>query len=109
MTQFRHGLLNIPLLLLLLGTLATIAPAQGQGPPQGQGQGRMGRMGMGGNQPQDMRTIHALFDNHKKISRTVKNIEKGVEIASVEGKPLTPKSSEELDAKCLEEKITFAP
>jgi uncharacterized protein len=79
MTRFKDRLLYISLSILLLGALATIAPAQGHGPHQGQGQGRMGRMGMGGNQPQDMRTIHALFDNHKKISRTVKNIEKGVE------------------------------
>jgi hypothetical protein len=79
MTQFRHVLLNISLLVLLLGALATITPAQGHGPHQGQGRGRMGRTGMGGNQPQDMSTIHALFDNHKKINRTVKNIEKGVE------------------------------
>ena len=79
MTRFRDKLFNISLTILLLGALATIAPAQGHGPDQGQGQGRMGRIGMGGNQPQDMRTIHALFDNHKKISRTVKNIEKGVE------------------------------
>ncbi len=44
-----------------------------------QGQGRMGGMGMGGNQPQEMKTIHALFDDHTKITRTVKNISNGVE------------------------------
>ncbi|MBX3276577.1 MAG: hypothetical protein KF868_01115 [Acidobacteria bacterium] len=38
-----------------------------------------GGRGMGGNQPQDMRTIHALFDAHKKITRKVSNIENGVE------------------------------
>lgn len=42
---------------------------------QGQGRG----MGMSGNQPQDMKTIHALFDDHKKITRTIKNIPNGVE------------------------------
>jgi hypothetical protein len=79
MTRFKDRLLYISLSILLLGAFASTALAQGHGPHQGQGQGRMGRMGMGGNQPQDMRTIHALFDNHKKISRTVKDIEKGVE------------------------------
>jgi hypothetical protein len=30
-------------------------------------------------QPQDMRTIHALFDSHAKILRTVKHIPNGIE------------------------------
>jgi hypothetical protein len=77
MTRFRAKLLGISLSILLVGALASTAPAQDHG--QHQGQGRMGRMGMGGNHPQEMKTIHALFDNHKKISRAVKNIEKGVE------------------------------
>lgn len=47
--------------------------AQGPGPGEG-------RMRMGQSQgPQDMRTIHALFNEHKKINRTVKNTENGVE------------------------------
>lgn len=44
-----------------------------------QGQGRMGGGGMGQGQPQDMKTIHALFDGHKQITRTVKEIASGVE------------------------------
>jgi YHS domain-containing protein len=46
-------------------------------PAQNRGQGQMG--GMGGGQPQDMKTIHALFDGHKQIARTVKEIADGVE------------------------------
>src|SRR5512134_1423851 len=50
----------------------------GQGPGQGQMRGRM--MGMNGQgQMQNMQTIHALFDHHDKITRTVKNTENGVE------------------------------
>ncbi|MEP7337218.1 MAG: hypothetical protein ABI977_05690 [Acidobacteriota bacterium] len=60
--------------VLIVSVFAVTAWAQGQG--QGRG---MGGMGMGGNQPQDMKTIHALFDDHKKITRTVKKIENGVE------------------------------
>lgn len=45
---------------------------------QGQMRGRMmGMMGQG--QMQNMQTIHALFDYHDKITRTVKNTENGVE------------------------------
>jgi uncharacterized protein len=79
MTRFGAKLLSVSLSILLVGAFAANAPAQDHGQHQGQGQGRMGRMGMGGNQPQDMKTIHALFDNHKKINRAVKNIQKGVE------------------------------
>ena len=52
-----------------------------------QGQGRMGGMEMGGNQPQDMKTIHALFDDHTKITRTVKNISNGVETVTESDDP----------------------
>ncbi|HSQ20265.1 MAG TPA: hypothetical protein VLR92_07820 [Blastocatellia bacterium] len=48
---------------------------QSQGPMtgmMGQGQGRMQNM-------ENMQTIHALFDQHDKITRTVKNTENGVE------------------------------
>lgn len=42
--------------------------------------GRMpGMMGQSEGQMQNMQTIHALFDQHDKITRTVKNIENGVE------------------------------
>ncbi len=63
--------------LLLMAVLGIAALAQGQGQPQGKGQ--MGGMGMGGNQPQDMKTIHALFDDHKKITRTIKKLDNGIE------------------------------
>ncbi|MGH9832376.1 MAG: hypothetical protein ACREBD_33985 [Blastocatellia bacterium] len=79
MTKFIGNLLSIFFSILLTGALNATAPAQDHGQHQGQGQGRMGRMGMGGNQMEDMKTIHALFANHQKINRTVKNIEKGVE------------------------------
>lgn len=52
-----------------------------------QGQGRMGGMGMGGNQPQDMKTIHALFGDHQKITRTVKPISNGVETVTESDDP----------------------
>ncbi len=79
MTKFISNALSVFFLIMLVGAIDSTTQAQGHGRHQGQGQGRMGRMGVGGNQQQDMRTIHALFDNHRKISRTVKNIEKGVE------------------------------
>jgi YHS domain-containing protein len=50
---------------------------QGGGRMRGQGQGRMGRGGEG--RMEDMKTIHALFDEHQKITRTVKKTENGVE------------------------------
>jgi len=73
---------------------------QGQGPMQGlqtgkdktpnqtlqcpcgmqQAQGRMqGMMGQPGPQMQDMQTIHELFAEHQRITRSVKNIDNGVE------------------------------
>jgi YHS domain-containing protein/acylphosphatase len=36
-------------------------------------------MGQGGERMQDMQTIHTLFAEHQKITRTVKNIGNGVE------------------------------
>ena len=62
---------NVFLLLLMLVAGAATGMAQGQG--------RMGGMGMGDNQPQDMKTIHSLFGDHQKITRTVKPISNGVE------------------------------
>ncbi|HMV51727.1 MAG TPA: hypothetical protein PLD20_35095 [Blastocatellia bacterium] len=59
--------------------LAVVAVAMLTAATLAQGQGRMSGMGMGGNQPQDMKTIHTLFDEHKNITRTVKNISNGVE------------------------------
>ncbi len=68
---------------LIVSLFATTALAQGNG----QGRGRMGEIGMGGNQPQDMKTIHALFDDHKKITRAVKNISNGVETVTESDDP----------------------
>jgi hypothetical protein len=84
MTQFK-----LSLSILLLGVFTLTTPAQDHGQHQGQGQGRMGRMGMGGNQMEDMKTIHALFANHRKINRAVKNIEKGAETITESDDPKT--------------------
>lgn len=69
--------------IALLMALALAGAAQERGPQQGQGKGQRGGMGMGQGmgqgQPQDMKTIHALFDGHKQITRTVKEISDGVE------------------------------
>lgn len=78
MNQCTNRLLNISLSLLLLAALGLSGFAQGQG---------RGRMEMGGNQPQDMQTIHALFDDHKKINRTVKNIKNGIEAVTESDDP----------------------
>lgn len=69
-------ILALALLLLSVPSLAQQHQHQGQGQPQGKGQ--MGGM-MGQGRPQDMQTIHALFDNHKSITRTIKKIDKGIE------------------------------
>ncbi len=50
--------------------------AQGQGQMKGQ---MKGMMGQGEGQMQNMQTIHALFEQNEKITRTVKNTETGVE------------------------------
>jgi len=77
-------LLSISLSVQLVGALTATTTAQDHCQHHGKGQCRMGRMGTGGNQPQDMKTIHVLFDNHKKINRAVKNIEKGIASAYLE-------------------------
>lgn len=64
--------------LLLMTALGIAAIAQDHRQHQGQGKGKMGGM-MGENRQQDMQTIHALFAEHKQITRTIKNIDKGVE------------------------------
>lgn len=46
-------------------------------PMQGQMHGQM--HGMMGKGQRDMQAIHALFDSHQKIKRTVQNLENGVE------------------------------
>ncbi|HSB07918.1 MAG TPA: hypothetical protein VLM38_00290 [Blastocatellia bacterium] len=54
-------------------------PAQCKGCMKRDGSRMPGMMGQGEGQMQNMQTIHALFDQHDKITRTVKNIENGVE------------------------------
>ncbi len=73
----------IAMFALLLAFALTV-PAQQQ-QQQGQGQGRMGGMGQG--QPQDMKTIHALFDGHKQITRTVTETTNGVETLTESNDP----------------------
>lgn len=53
----------------------------GQGMGQGQGKGQGKGMMMGGmdGRPEDMQTIHMLFENNTKITRNVRNIKNGVE------------------------------
>lgn len=46
------------------------------------GKGMMGggmRQGMGPGRPDDMQTIHSLFENNTKITRNVRNIDNGIE------------------------------
>jgi YHS domain-containing protein/uncharacterized protein YdcH (DUF465 family) len=58
--------------LLLLTALGSAAIAQDHSQHQGQSK-------MGENRQPDMQTIHALFAEHQKINRTIKNIDSGVE------------------------------
>lgn len=79
---------------LLSGLLISLpALAQDHSQHQQQGKGCCGKMGQSDNQKkdqmpgmmgqegrmQDMQTIHALFADHKKITRTVRKISSGVE------------------------------
>jgi hypothetical protein len=61
-------------LILAISFSTLIASAQGHG-----GHDRGGMSGQQGKQMGDMQTIHSLFGEHQKITRTVKNIENGVE------------------------------
>ncbi len=70
------------------GCKGGMGQGSGQGQGQGSGQGMMGRgMGQGrmqgqgagqGGRMEDMQTIHSLFDEHKKVNRTVTKTENGV-------------------------------
>jgi hypothetical protein len=92
MIQFTNKLLNISLSILLLATLGVTALAQGpehsvkQGQPQG-GAKPDHQMDHSADRGQDMQTIHVLFDQHKSITRTVKNIENGVETITESNDP----------------------
>ncbi len=85
MNQSIKSILVIAVSALLLAVFGITALAQDHSQHQGQGKGQMG--GMGGNQPQDMQTIHALFEQHKSITRKVKNIENGVETVTESDDP----------------------
>ncbi len=82
MNQKINRILTVTALLFLFMVFAA-----GTATVLAQGQGRMDGMGMGGNQPPDMKTIHSLFDNHKNITRTVKNISNGVETVTESDDP----------------------
>jgi hypothetical protein len=59
-------------LFLIAALWALPTWAQGLGPQRG-------GMGQGEKQRRDMQTIHALFNDHQKITRTVKQLANGVE------------------------------
>ncbi|MFN7930600.1 MAG: hypothetical protein U0Y68_22295 [Blastocatellia bacterium] len=59
---------------------------QQQDKGKGQMGGQMGGM-MGGGQMQDMQTIHALFADHEKITRTIRKIDKGIETVTESDDP----------------------
>jgi hypothetical protein len=69
----KISIISLPLLLVTFLVNLQVTPAQehsGNSPGMGPGMGQGHR--------QDMQTIHALFDAHRKITRTVKNTEDGV-------------------------------
>ena len=75
----RAGILIVVMLTLSLMAMAQ-GPGRGPGPGRGgMGPGPGGMMGQGGPNSEDMQTIHALFAAHKQITRSVKNIDQGVE------------------------------
>ncbi|HEX4946692.1 MAG TPA: hypothetical protein VFZ34_08520 [Blastocatellia bacterium] len=67
------------LLCLVAFSLAVIAQDHSQHQGQGKGKEKMGGGMMGDGRMQDMQTIHALFGEHQKITRTIKNLDAGVE------------------------------
>lgn len=73
------------LLIVVFGITALAQANNQQSNGQGQGRGRMGGMGQG--QPQDMQTIHKLFDGHQQITRTVKETANGVETLTESNDP----------------------
>lgn len=83
----KTSITRLAILLLLVLVTMPVAPAQepgqnqpGRGPGMGpgMGQGRGQGMVMDQGHRQDMQMIHALFDAHKKITRTVTTTEDGV-------------------------------
>jgi YHS domain-containing protein len=72
-------------IILVAAFYALPTCAQDHSQHQGQGKGRGSMMGEG--RQQDMQTIHALFADHKKITRTVKQISNGVETVTESDDP----------------------
>lgn len=80
--MFR-SILTVIFCVLIFCSLTTPLAAQGKQSKPGQEnpepeKHQMG-MGQGQNRMQDMQMIHALFGEHKKITRTIKNLRNGVE------------------------------
>ena len=65
----RTSISGLSTLMLIMLTTLSVVMAQEAG---------AGGPGMGQGHRQDMQTIHALFDAHQKITRTVTNTEDGV-------------------------------
>lgn len=74
----RKDWLTVALIMMTVTTLAQGQGRQGHGPAHGSA-GQMGGGQMGGGQARDMQTIHALFSDHQKIRRTVKQLDNGIE------------------------------
>ncbi len=75
----RQKMNHISIVSALLLAMNLAVAAQDHSQHQGQGKGKMGGGMMGEGRSQDMQTIHTLFAEHKNITRTIKNIDKGVE------------------------------
>jgi hypothetical protein len=75
----HQNLLSKTAAVLFLAAFSISLAAQDHSQHQGQGKGKMGGGMMGEGRMQDMQTIHALFGEHKKITRTIKNLDNGVE------------------------------
>lgn len=75
MNRIIHTSLRMTAAAMAIAVVGLAGFAQNRGEGQCRGCMRMGQS----QGPQDMQTIHALFNEHKKIHRTVKNIENGVE------------------------------
>lgn len=85
-----HKKSTIIFCIFVLCCAALTAMAQGQHRHQGQPpptdeKNKQGMMGQG--RMQDMQTIHALFADHEKISRTIKKIDKGIETVTESDDP----------------------
>jgi hypothetical protein len=73
--------------MFLMAIFGIPALAQDHSQHQGSGKGKMGGGMMGEGRREDMQTIHALFADHKKITRTVRQISNGVETVTESDDP----------------------